>query len=282
MTVPNIMYRWGRKLIDRFQTQADLRQEYDRIRCRIEANTPNNPAIYGYKVYSQCDEDGILAHIFNKIRSGRTFLEIGCGDGTENNTHALLLSGWRGAWIDADERNIQLIDRAIPRNSRLVWACERISEDNAVQVATALLTKLAVSSMDLLSLDIDSVDVYVLESMLQSFAPKVVCVEYNAKFPPPMLVAVRRATKTWSSDDYQGASLASFVKATQPYGYTLVACNISGANAFFVQNEFSNLFPSYTPEQLYQPARYELIRLMSGHPPSLKYLADMAEGDTSD
>ena len=55
----------------------------------------------GYRVYSQSDEDGILHEIFRRIGDGkRTFLELGVGNGLENNTLFLLIQGWSGIWIE--------------------------------------------------------------------------------------------------------------------------------------------------------------------------------------
>jgi hypothetical protein len=42
---------------------------------------------YGFRAYSQHDEDGMIHEIFRRIGvSNQTFLEFGVGDGTENNT----------------------------------------------------------------------------------------------------------------------------------------------------------------------------------------------------
>ena len=59
---------------------------------------------YGYKVYSQNDEDGIIAEIFQRIgTTNKTFVEFGVGDGLENNSHYLLLKGWNGLWIEGSK-----------------------------------------------------------------------------------------------------------------------------------------------------------------------------------
>src|ERR1700723_4547972 len=59
----------------------------------------------GYRVYSQADEDGILHEIFRRIGEGkRTFLELGVGNGLENNTLFLLVQGWSGIWIEGSDR----------------------------------------------------------------------------------------------------------------------------------------------------------------------------------
>lgn len=256
-------------------TQAKLREEYERVKHNVQTLTPGNPAIYGYKIYSQCDEDGIIAYIFSHIGEGkRIFVEIGCGDGLENNTHALALAGWRGAWIDADPKKIKFIKNSIKSNSRLIIIRARISELNACNIINPVLNHLGTSEIDFLSLDIDSKDLYVMQALIAMIKPRVICVEYNAKFPPPLEISVKITNKIWNGDDYQGASLCCFVKLLKEAGYTLLTCNLSGVNAFFVRTTDATKFPSFTPEQLYQPARYDLIRISSGHQPSLKFLKD--------
>lgn len=266
--------RLGANIADRLQLQATIRQEYDRVKREVELRTPGNPAVHGYKVYSQCDEDGILAYIFSKIRSDRIFVEIGCGNGLENNTHALALSGWRGVWIDGNNKNIRLISDAVPANDKLLFECKMITTHNVVQILRSMLGRLSTENIDLLSIDIDSNDIYVLSEALKYFNPKVLCVEYNAKFPPPMDIKVAPPPARWTGDDYQGASLSSFVNMLEPLRYRLVTCNLSGVNAFFVRDEFADLFPRFSPAELYQPARLYLRRLTSGHRPSLKFLAN--------
>ena len=86
------------------------------LKAEVGQNNPDNPMIQGWKSFSQCDEDGIIRECLKRIRvdtelSG-TFIEIGCGDGLENNTHQLLIDGFIGAWCDADPNNIERIANA--------------------------------------------------------------------------------------------------------------------------------------------------------------------------
>jgi hypothetical protein len=63
---------------------------------------------YGFKVYSQNDEDGIIQEIFRRIgMQHRTFIEFGVQTGSECNTAKLLLEGWRGLWIEADSMQVR-------------------------------------------------------------------------------------------------------------------------------------------------------------------------------
>src|SRR4051795_11525656 len=55
------------------------------------------------QVCSQDGSDGAVREIFRRIGiTNRVFVEIGVGDGCENNTAFLLSTGWSGYWIDGD------------------------------------------------------------------------------------------------------------------------------------------------------------------------------------
>src|SRR5687768_11917978 len=74
---------------------------------------PRRLTRHGYKVFSQTDEDGMIAEIFRRIGTGtRTFVEIGVEHGIECNTAWLLVQGWSGLWIEADRRSCGRIERS--------------------------------------------------------------------------------------------------------------------------------------------------------------------------
>lgn len=64
--------------------------------------------LHGFKVYSQNDEDGIIEEIFNRIGTTKKFfVEFGVGNGLESNSHYLLHKGWRGVWLEGDEKSVK-------------------------------------------------------------------------------------------------------------------------------------------------------------------------------
>ena len=102
---PNVIQRYlgqplGRAVTAAFPqsiVQSTLSRELRDLRGELAQRMPQNPAAAGYKVYSQGDEDGIIDAIFRVVGEGsRVFVELGCGNGLENNTHYLLLRGWTG------------------------------------------------------------------------------------------------------------------------------------------------------------------------------------------
>ena len=256
--------------------QLHLMREMGHLQSEMRAAMPDNPAAYGFKVYSQSDEDGIIETICSRLQLGRgTFVEIGCGNGHENNTHYLLLKDWRGVWIDADASNIALIrasltDTTVPLR---IISC-RVTAENVASLLRHQLTALgATETIDILSIDIDGNDLQVALAA-EAISPKVLVVEYNAKFPYPMSQCMKYdPLHTWMNDDYHGASLGAWVEALGTR-YRLVCCNLAGTNAFFIRNDLAGQFALRDPGELYQPARFYLTALRLGHPSSLSFLAN--------
>ena len=225
----------------------------------------------GYRVYSQADEDGILHEIFRRIGEGqRTFLELGVGNGLENNTLFLLIQGWNGIWIEGSDRKAA----ASKKNLAVQIAEGRLQiEQNFITAPTIdqkIASLTAGRDVDLLSIDLDGNDYYVLDA-IRSISPRVIVAEYNSKFPPdvPWIIEYNESHR-WDGTDYFGASLKSLELLLTKRGYALVGCNIVGTNAFFVRTDLvseSRFCAPFTAENHYEPSRYFLLpAFQAGHP----------------
>ena len=233
----------------------------------------------GYRVYSQNDEDGIINSIFNDIGfNKKIFIEIGVGNGIENNTHNLILQDWTGIWIDSNSKSLKKIENYI-NNNNLIIENKKVSPENINDIISYSLKDIDNESkfdIDFLSIDIDSYDVFCVEK-LEIIKPRLICIEYNSKFPPPLNISINPDKKLdWNHDDYNGASLSFINKKLNKKGYKLVSTNISGTNAFFVSNEYYNKCKTKDQaiEQLYMPPNYNLYNYYQAHRPSSKYLFD--------
>jgi hypothetical protein len=259
-------------------------QEYDRLKAAMRVEDPENPALAGYKVYSQTDEDGIIDFIFSKVPNNQTFVEVGVQSGVECNSLLLLLKDWRGVWIEGSaaycrEIGANLGGGAFPERFRVTEAFVR--SENIAALVTDAMAFLGVEELDLFSLDIDGNDRHVMEALIGAgIRPKILCVEYNAKFPPGVSVTVRYdPDHVWDATDYMGSSLQSLIDLLAPLGYRLLTCNIPGINAFFIRDDLGHLFPELPAERLYQPFRYYLSPIQPAQPPSLSYLRDRLQGE---
>lgn len=258
-------------------SQLSVQQEIARLRKDGRYHDPRNLIPFGYKVYSQCDEDGIIKEIFKRIgTANKIFVELGVGNGLENNTLTLLFDNWQGVWIDASADSVKTINKRFKnpiQRGQLKIIEAFITSQN---INDLLASHLTLTDVDFLSIDIDGNDYHIL-SAITVIQPRVIAIEYNAKFVPPTLYCMKYAEKhIWKKDDNFGASLEFLQVEMRQRGYFLVACNLAGINAFFVRNDLvGNKFQEpFTAETHYEPARYYLISLSSGHPPSYDTLSN--------
>lgn len=213
----------------------------------------------GYAVYSQGPEDGMIQEIFNRIGvESKTFLEFGIGDGLETNTALLARMGWEGVWVEGGEKFCRLagVNAASLLDSSVRLKNVYVTPENIDEIALSASTN---GCLDFLSIDVDSID-YSIWRGLEAVRPRVVCVEYNAKFPPPIDFVFSSASIGTRKSDEFGASLAAMYKLGMQKGYALVGCSLTGANAFFVREDLvSDHFVNPNDVAFhYEPPRYWL------------------------
>ena len=244
---------------------------------RIRISMPDNPILQGWSSFSQCDEDGIIRECLKRIAEqtplSRTFIEVGCADGIENNSHQLLLDGFSGVWVDGNAKKIEALKKQLGGLSFKVLTVmnQFIALDNIHDLVRDSIRILNTDNIDFFSFDIDGNDLHLVQESLKIIHPKLVCVEYNGNFPPPTRLTMEyNPGHRWGEDDYYSASLQSWVDALS--GYALVCCNLSGVNAFFVRKDLLRGFTTYPVLEIYQPPRYWLASGPFGHKRSLKWL----------
>lgn len=202
----------------------------------INSKNPLNK--YGKRCFSQCDEDGITLEIIKrlKIKNG-TFLEIGCGNGLQNNTLILAANKWKGIWADIKDLAFNYSD-----SNKLVYFKQFVSEKNILEIINSGLKKLNKTKLDCISIDIDGADFYIIKKILEEkISPKFFIVEIKQQFPPPIEFVAKNFSKY--DGEYNGASLTSYNNLFNQYGFTLVCVSsVLGHNAFFVKDEFLEFF----------------------------------------
>jgi len=203
---------------------------------------PNPLLRHGRKYFSQADEDGILLEILRRCNIARgACVEIGVGNGMENNTLNLLARGWRTVWIDSG----RLAYDARCNPELLAFEQMFVTAENVVSVVKKGLESIDCEHFDVLSIDVDGNDGYLLDALLSDgFEPQVLIVETNELIPPPIRFAQPyKSDHVWSRTKNIGWSLQSLADLLSPHGYTCVACNQqTGVNAFFVANELMHRF----------------------------------------
>lgn len=218
-------------------TAAGLRILW-KIRLRGEILSDLIP--FEKRFYSQNGEDGIIEAILARVgTTNRYFVEFGVEDGKVCNTRRLREKGWSGLQMDP-------LDPPGPGVEREFVTAENIE---------SLFKKYGVPrEFDLLSIDVDGNDYWVWRAISGRRA-RVVVIEYNATVPPGESRVIAYDPRfRWDGTDYFGAGLSALAKLGRSKGYTLVACNSNGVNAFFVDDALvPGRFAPPPIERIYRP-----------------------------
>lgn len=192
--------------------------------------TPANRLLdYQKNQTSECGEDGILAHIFDKIgTTTRYCVDVGANDGvTFSNTHRLIRDeGWKSTLIDHDARAIAKLEKLYEENTRVQIVCADVRSRGRNHLDAILRRSTAPRDIDLLSIDIEGNDYHIWASTRRS--PRVVVVDFNPTVPNDVLFV--------QEDDpsvHDGASLLALIELGKAMGYELAA--VTTWNAIFVR-----------------------------------------------
>lgn len=246
------------------------------IESFLQAHLFRDPRYHGNKRltaferqgFSQFGEDGILREIFERIGvTNRFFVEFGVQDGLESNSTLLLHDGWKGVWFEPNEVCAKAIESkfgGMIERGQLTYKRAAVDAEN-VEV---LFDSCAVpAELDLLSIDVDGND-YWIWNAIGRFRPRVLVIEYNSTFPPPVRwVMPYNPAARWEGDCCYSASLKSIELLGRAKGYSLVCCSFAGVNAFFVRDDLlaDHFEAPFTAENHYEPPRFFLFRKV-GHP----------------
>lgn len=135
-----------------------------------------------FNKYSQHGEDGILSELADRIglMTGY-FVEFGAWDGKKySNCCYLYEKGWKGCFIEGDSKRFQDLISNFPDKKLL--KLNVFIEESGKNSLDNVLKSHGVSQVDVLSIDIDSDDLAVWESVTY-YSPRILIIEYNPTIP---------------------------------------------------------------------------------------------------
>jgi hypothetical protein len=184
---------------------------------------------YEHNVSSQFGEDGVIAEIFRRIGNGNRFcVEFGAWDGKHfSNTWDLWHNhGWRAVLIEGDPTKFAVLQTAIEAFPNVMSMNKYVTGSGENCLDKLLMTTDAPKQFDLLSVDIDSDDYYILEG-LNAFEPRLLLIEYNPTVPPHIHLVQKEG-------EYFGASALALFELARKKNYHLV--HMTETNMFFLSD----------------------------------------------
>ena len=218
---------------------------------RMPLPPPHDLLARRFRLYSQNEEDGIILALLEHAGvTDRRFVEIGSGMSGGNSALLAYECGWSGLMIEIEQRKIDSLLENFRHNPGVVGVAAAVSPANINDILRA---RGFTGEIDLLSLDIDSYDYWVLEA-LTVVSPRVLIVEYNARLGPDLALTI---PKECTLDDIprplRGASLAAIEKLARRKGYRLVVCDPTGTNAFFLRDDVAPHLAAMSVADAYRP-----------------------------
>ena len=229
------------------------------------------------KIYSQNGEDGIIDYLLFSLNIEKPkFIEIGVGDYSESNTRFFFeRTSGDGLIIDI----IDDFEKKVKENVKIWKGDLKILQQNidANNILDTLKNNNFSQKIDLLSLDIDGIDYWILKELPKNFC-KILVAEYNPYFGDKFKITVPNI-KNFNRSSYHysnlcfGASLPALIDLLKTKGMDFVGTNLFKNNAFFVNNDFVKMLNlekiNELDLKLYVNANFRESRNISG---SMSYI----------
>ena len=200
--------------------------------------------------FSRFDEDRILARHVSELlpeTNHGTAVDLGAGDGVRwSNTYALFTNGWKGVGVESDTRRFTKLARAY-RHYPQVFACRNLVTPHNV---VALLQSYEIEKdFEVLSIDVDSNDYWILQAALRVFRPRLIVAEINENIPPPIRFVVKYDPDFQLRHHFYGCSIMSLADLCRQHDYAVLELEYN--NAFLAPREIVRLEPPDT-ETIYR------------------------------
>jgi hypothetical protein len=236
---------------------AQLRNLFDRDPKRYHESMND----FGFRCFSQFEEDGLLLFVFAAIGFGsRKVVEICAGDATEcMATNLIVNHEFDGLLFDGSRKNVLRGQRFFHSRADTSLFPPRFCQAwiTAENVNHLLEQNGFVDDIDLLSLDIDGNDYWIWKS-IAAVRPRVCILETNPVVPTNLSLTIpydpefRYSEKPPAGEEFWGASLRAMKSLCEAKGYRLIGSHRLGFNVMFMRSDVGlGIFPEVPIEKIH-------------------------------
>jgi hypothetical protein len=190
-------------------------------------------------IFSQFGEDleveGLLIRIKKEGYSDGWACEFGAWDGfyLSNTANLIVNHGFQAVLIEGNSKRFQELEQNM-FGYPVTCLNEYVGLDGDKRLDMILNSTLIPKNFDLLSIDIDGADYWVLKS-LSIYRPKIIVIEYNPTIPASIeFINQKNITVN------EGTSIRSLAKLAEEMNYSI--CGITTCNLILVDSIYGHLF----------------------------------------
>lgn len=252
--------------------QVMLNNQYRMMKKILEPSEMPSLKEVGFKVYSEFEEDGILLYIFAVIgTTNKRVVEMCAGEGIECMAANLIVNhGWEGLLFDGNKKNVEagivfFTSHPLTFYHPPIFKHAWITKENVNELIRG---NGFIGEIDLLSLDIDGNDYYIMEA-IHVVKPRVIICETHNAIPSELALTIPYKSDFKRSGDlhqyFMGASLLGMQKLLKKKGYRLIGAHREGFNAIFMLNEIcKDYFPEVSIESVHDNPYTKMQRQIWG------------------
>ena len=202
----------------------------------------NMKSVKGVKKYAQNGEEAKIEYILNNIGNNKYIVDLGAKDGYSlSNTRYFVENGYDCLMIDSDSEAGET--KEVKKH--------KLFSGNVIPL---LKTYKCPKVFDMLDIDLDGTDYWILKKVLENYSPLLILAEFNASIPMGKAITIPNEPEfEWSGDNFFGFSFSAGQKLAEEFGYTIVHQE-NNMNLFMVKNEY--LVNVEIPEIKYEEVHY--------------------------
>ncbi len=205
---------------------------------------------FNYEIQGHGEANKLLEICRELNISNGYYVDIGASDGWSSSATFPFAKNknFSGLSIELDDKKFKKMQYIYKDFEKIYLSNSKVTPLNVLNIFKDFDVP---QNFDVLNLDIDSYDLFVIKKLLQDYQPNIISMEINEKIPVPIYFTVTYDEEHfWKGDHFFGCSLQAAYEELIKFDYKLYTVLYN--NAIFISNKMNIKFPNFTVKEFYE------------------------------